>query len=83
MLSNFCVCVFWPPASISFLGYESVGFQPQAVDITDLGSVHPPSVFLIPPTLKMHTSDENKRTKDIQWEHLLATSVGSGASTIT
>ena len=27
----------------------------------------------------MHASDETKQTKDRQWAHLLATSVGSGA----
>ena len=65
-----CVCVcFWPPVSIPCPNYELVGFQPQAVDIPDLGSVHPPSTFSIPPTLKMHASDETIRTKDRLWAH--------------
>ena len=36
-----CVC-FCPPVSLTLLNYDVVGFQPQAVDIPDLGSVHPP-----------------------------------------
>ena len=36
-----CVCL-WPPVTTPCPNYEVVGFQPQAVDIPDLGSVHPP-----------------------------------------
>ena len=39
---------FWPPVSIPFPNYEVVEFQPQAVDILDLGSVHPPVHFRSP-----------------------------------
>ena len=46
-----------------------VGFQPQAVDILDLGSVHPPSKFSISPK-NMYASENKVLTKDRQWEHL-------------
>ena len=35
------VC-FWPLVIVSCPYYEAVGFQTQAVDIPDLGSMHPP-----------------------------------------
>ena len=44
-------------------------FQHQAVNIPDLGYVHPPSKFSIFFTLNMHPSDDIRRTKDIQWAH--------------
>ena len=71
---DYCMYVcFWPPVSIPCPNYEAVGFQPQAVDIPDLGSVNPLSTFSSPPTLKMHASDETKRTKDRQWAHCILT----------
>ena len=57
--------------------------QPQEMDISDIGFVHTPVDFQIPPMSKMHASDKTKQTNYIQWEHLLATSVGSGADPIT
>ena len=63
-----CVCC-WPPVSIPCPNYEVVGFQPQAVDINDLGYVHPPSTFTITPMLNMHDSDKTRLTKDRQWEN--------------
>ena len=72
-----CVCEFWPPVRVTCPNYEVVGFQPQEVDTPDLGYVHTPSAFSIPPKLKIHASDEMKRTKDRQWAHILATSIGS------
>ena len=52
------VCVSWLPVSVSCLNYVVVGLQPQAVGTPDLGSVHAPTAFLIPPTSKMHVSDK-------------------------
>ena len=81
-----CVCVFfsfWSPVIITYPKYEAVGFQPQAVNIPDLCSVHPPSAFSKLPMLKIYASNEIKLTKNRQWENLLATSVGSGAAPIT
>ena len=69
--------MFWPPVNLPWLSYEVVGFQTQAFDTTDLGSVHILSEFSIPPTSKMHAGDETKLTKDRQWAHILATIVGS------
>ena len=65
-----CVCVSWTPAIIPCPNYEVVGFQPQAVDISVLGYVRPPSKFSIPPTLKMHAGDNTRQTKDRQWAYL-------------
>ena len=55
-----CVCVFCPPFSVPCTNYEVTGFQPQAVDTPDLGYVHTPSAFSIPPTLTMHASGDIK-----------------------
>ena len=64
-----CVCV---------AGHQSVylaqiirwwGFQPQAVDIPDLGYVYPPSTLSIPTTSKIRSSDKTRQTKDRQWAH--------------
>ena len=47
---DYCMYVcFWPPVSIPCPNYEAVGFQPQAVDIPDLGSVNPPRYIFKPP----------------------------------
>ena len=40
-----CVCVVWHLVSIPCPNYEVVVFQPRAVDIPDLVSVHSPSIF--------------------------------------
>ena len=82
MLDESGVCVSRPPVSTPCLNYELVGFQHQAVDISDLGSVHTPSEFSIPPTSKIHDSNKTKLTKDRQWAHLLANSVVSGSAPI-
>ena len=68
---------FWPPDSIPCPNYEVMGFQPQAVDITDLGSVNPPIFILIPTKQKdvCHGRDESSKGHII--EHLLVTSVSS------
>ena len=67
---NYCVGVcFWPPVSIPWPDYEVMGFQPQPVDIPDLGYVHPPSIFSSPPTSKMHENDGVRQTKNIKWAH--------------
>ena len=64
------VCVFcWPPVSIPWTNYDVVGFQPQVVDISDLGSVHPPSTFPIPLTSSMHAGDKARQTKNRKWSH--------------
>ena len=47
-----------------------MGFQPQAVDISDIGYVHPHSTFSISPTSNIHASDETKQTKYGKWAHL-------------
>ena len=44
---NLYVC-FLPPVSIPLPNYEMMGLQPHAGDITELGSVHPPSTLSIP-----------------------------------
>ena len=62
-----CFCT---PVSIPCLNYEAVVFKPKEVDIPDLGYMHPPNEFPSPPMLKIHTSDEIKRTKDRKLENL-------------
>ena len=60
-----CVCC-WPPVSIPLPNYEVVGLQPQAVDITNLGSVHPPSKFQDPlrQICMPVTGQDKKRTEN-------------------
>ena len=70
-----CVCVLWPPVSVPCPNYEVVRLKSQIVDTPDLGYAHTPSTFSIPPTSKIHASDDTKLTKDRQWAHLLATNV--------
>ena len=67
---NYCLGVCcWPSVSITCPDYVVMGFQPQAVDITDLGYVHPPSTFSIPPTSKMRDNYEVRQAKNIQLTH--------------
>ena len=68
--------MLFPPVIVIFQNYEVVGFQPHPVDTPDLGYVHTPSSFSSPPTLNIHASDKTRQTKNRQWAHLFATSVG-------
>ena len=65
MLDESGVCVFRPPFSIPCLDYEVVGFQTQAVDITNLGSVHTLSAFSSSSTPKIHAINKTELIKDI------------------
>ena len=42
----------WPRASTTCRNYEAVGFQPQVVDITDLGSCASPGYIFKPRNIK-------------------------------
>ena len=71
-----CVCC-WPLVSIPLPNYEVVGLQPQAVDITNLGSVHPPSKFQDPlRQICMPVTGQDKKGQKIGT--FMATSVGAG-----
>ena len=57
---------FWLPVSIPCPNYEVVGFQHQAVDIPNLGSVHPFITFSSPPISKMYANDKTIKNKGHQ-----------------